>query len=331
LSVEETRTRLDLAQKKVDRLREEHGQLQPLMEKGFITRDELKRTADELEQAEEELVLTRRRSEILLEQTRPRDKQRAELQLAQREAQRENVRARLEEIGARGQMLQEQGEHCSLFARRPGMVVFEEYLAANPRRKIRVGDRVTGSQGLVTIPEVNRMLVEASASEADVHRITPGQTAAIRLEAFPDLRLTGKVTRVGTLARSDERPIDDKRFDVTIEVDFTDAELRPEMTARVDILTSERADVLLIPVNAVFDRQGSPVCHVTTRRGVETRPVQLGASSETHVEVVAGLQEGERVALMDVAGGEGAAPAPQSLTPAAPLRSPSQGNRLAPR
>ena len=53
LSVEEARTRLDLAQRKVDRLREEHDQLRPLLEKGFITRDELKRTADELGRAEE--------------------------------------------------------------------------------------------------------------------------------------------------------------------------------------------------------------------------------------------------------------------------------------
>lgn len=330
LGVEEARTRLDLARKKVDRLREEYDQLKPLMEKGFITRDELKGTADELDQAEEEFALLRRRSEILLEQTRPRDRQRAELQLAQKEAQRENVRARVQEVAARGQMLQEQHEDCSMYARRPGMVVYEEYLGANPRRKIRVGDRVTGSQVLVTIPEVNRMLVEASASEADVHRLAVGQTAAIRLEAFPDLRLTGKVIRIGTLARSDDRPIDDKRFDVTVEVDATNAELRPEMTARADILTGERLDVLLLPVNAVFDRQGSPVTHVVTRTGVDTRPVQLGESSATDVEVVAGLQEGERVALMDTGAPAAATPGASSDKPAIGILLNQGGNTLAP-
>jgi HlyD family secretion protein len=181
------------------------------------------------------------------------------------------------------------------------MVVYEEYLGANPRRKIRVGDRVTSSQVLVTIPEVNRMLVEASASEADVHRVQPEQTAAIRLEAFPDLRLTGRVVRVGTLARSEDRPIDDKRFDVIVEVDSTDARLRPEMTARVDVLTGERADVLLLPINAVFERGGTTVAHVMTGSGIETRPIELGESSDSDVEVVGGLREGERVALTDAA------------------------------
>ena len=329
LSVEETRTRLDLAKRKVERLREEHRQLEPLMEKGFITRDELKRTGDELEQAEEELALAGRRAEVLVEQTRPRDKQRAELQLAQREAQRENIRARLQEIAVRGQTLQEQVEACSVYARRPGMVVYEEYLNATPRRKIRVGDRVTGSQVLVTIPEVSRMLVEAAASEADMHRLAAGQPAAIRLEAFPDLRLTGKVVRVGTLARSEDRPDDDKRFDVTVEVDGADAGLRPEMTARVDIRTGERAGVLLVPITAVFERAGAPVCHVVTRLGVDTRSVQLGQSSDTEVEIVAGVQEGERVALMDQASTAPASSA-EAPAPAAPLRA-NPGNRLAPR
>ena len=89
------------------------------------------------------------------------------------------------------------------------------------------------------------MLLEASVSEAEVHRVRPGQTAAVRIEAFPDLRLTGKVTRVGTLARaSADRPLDDKRFDLIVELDATTAELRPEMTARADILVGTRSDVL---------------------------------------------------------------------------------------
>jgi multidrug efflux pump subunit AcrA (membrane-fusion protein) len=300
LTIEEAKTRLQLAEKKVDRLKEEYDKLKPLLEKGFITREELRRTADDLEQSEKDLVLLRRKSEVLIEQTHPRDRQRAAFQLAQKEAQRENVRAKLQEADARVKLLQEQIENCSIYARRAGLVVYEEYLSANPRRKIRVGDRVTGSQGLVTIPEVSRMLVEASTSEADVHRVQPGQTAAVRLEAFPALRLTGKVTRVGTLARSSvDRPFDEKRFDLIVELDESNAELRPEMTARADIALGDRPGVLLVPVNAVFERQGVLVCHVLGASGLETRQVQLGESSDVDVEVVAGLREGDRVSISD--------------------------------
>ena len=161
---------------------------------------------------------------------------------------------------------------------------------------------MTGSQGLITIPDVNRMLVEASVSEADVHRIQVGQKTIVRLESFPDLRLTGQVSRVGTLARSSaERPLEDKRFDLIVDLDSTRADLRPEMTARVDIQLGDRPGVLLLPVNAVFDRQGVFVCHVLGRLGIETRQVQLGESSDLFVEVVSGVREGERVLLTDAA------------------------------
>ena len=300
LGVEEARARLQAAQKKVERLRQEHEQLKPLMEKGFITREELKRTSDELEQSEAELALARKRAEIVIGLTHPRDKQRAQLQLAQKEASLENARAKAQEAQTRLAQLADQVENCRIYARRPGMAVYEELLSASPRRKIRVGDRVTGSQGLVTIPEVNRMLMDASVSEADMHRVRAGQPATIRVEAFPDLRLTGKVTRVGTLARaSADRPFEEKRFDLVVELDATDADLRPEMTARADIVVRTRSDVLLVPVNAVFDRQGTMVCHVVRPLGIETRQVELGESNDVIVEVVAGLGEGDQVMLTD--------------------------------
>ena len=212
------------------------------------------------------------------------------------------MRARLQEAQARVKRLEQQLEKSSVYATHPGLVVYEEYLAANPRRKIRVGDRVTESQGLVTIPEVSRMLVEASVSEAEIRRVRPGQSARIVLEAFRDRALTGKVARVGTLAHmTAERPFEDKRFDLVVALDPTEVDVRPEMTARVEILLGERAGVLLLPVNGVFTRDGVQVAHVLGRFGIETRQVQLGETGETLVEVAAGLSEGDRVALTDTA------------------------------
>lgn len=300
LSVEESRTRVQLATRKVQRLRQEQAQLAPLLQKGFITREELKRTTDELEQSEEELSLAKRRADVVIGVAHPRDEQRAQLQLAQKDASLENARAKQREADARLKQLTDQIENCRIYARRPGMVVHEEFLNANPRRKIRVGDRVTASQGLVTIPEVNRMVMETSVSEADMHRVRPAQPATVRVEAFPDVRLTGRVARVGTLARaSADRPFEDKRFDLLIELDSTTADLRPEMTARADIVIGATHDVLLVPVNAVFEQQATTVCHVVRPLGIETRTVELGESNDTMVEVVSGLAEGDQVTLTD--------------------------------
>lgn len=312
ISEDEARVSVAMTEKKVARLRAEYEGLQPLLEKGFITREELDRAAFELEQAENDLKLARRKAEVLLQRTRPRDRERAKVQVAQRASQLANARARLAEAVTVEKMLRQAIDAASIYARRPGLVVYEDYLAASPRRKVRVGDRVTATQGIVTIPEVRRMLIDSSVREADVHRVRPELPVTIRIDAFPALGLTGRIMTVGTLARSSvDQRYDEKRFDLVVEVASTDADLRPEMTARIDILVGERRQVLLVPVNAVFDHDGALVANVIHGSRIEARPLELGAGDETYAEVLGGLTEGDQVTLIDIA-----AQAPPSSLPA---------------
>ena len=318
LTVEEARSTLLRAQKKTERLRQEYEHLKPLLDKGFITRDELARTEDQLEEAEEELILLRRRTDVVVELSHPREQKRAALALAQKSAQLGHARTRAAETQLRLETLDRLIAGCTIRARGPGLVVYEENLNSNPRRKLRIGDRVFATQGIVTIPEVNRMLVEASVSESEVHRVKTGQPAEIRVEAFPELTLTGKVTRVGTLASASvNRPFDDKRFDLVITLDPTAADLRPEMTIRADVIVGSRTNVLMVPVTAVFNSQGTRVVYVTGATGTGMRPVDLGESNDRMVEIVAGLREGERVSL--------------SAPPAAGAATLPRGNALQPR
>lgn len=320
LTVEEARSTLLRAQKKAERLRQEYEQLKPLLDKGYITREELARTQDQLDEAEEELVLARRRTDVVVQLTHPREQKRAALLLSQKAAQLGNAHTRVTETELRLNLLAKLVEGCIIRARGPGLVVYEENLNANPRRKLRIGDRVFATQGIVTIPEVNRMLVEAAVSEAEVHRVRPGQPAEVRVEAFPDLRLTGKVTRVGTLAStSPSRPFDDKRFDLIITLDPTTAELRPEMSIRADVIVGTRQDVLMVPVTAVFNHQGTRIVYVVGASATEMRTVEVGESNDRMIEIVSGAREGERVSLT-------APDASSAGTPAS-----ARGNALQPR
>ena len=326
LSVEEAQAARQRAEKKVERLREEVGRLKPLLDKGFMTREELAKTSDQLEEAEEGLALTRKRADVLVQLTHPREQKRAVVQLAQKESQLAHARTRVQETELRVDAFRQVIDACTVYAKSPGLVVYEEFLSASPRRKIRVSDRVYASQGVITIPEVSRMRVETSVSESDVHRVTPGQPVTVRVEAFPNLMLTGKVSRVGTLAGSSiNRPFEDKRFDVTVDLDATTAELRPEMTARADIVVGNSQGVVLVPVTAVFDRQGTFVTYIVGPTGrAERRQVQLGASNGQQVQIAAGVEAGERVMLVEPPGAASEAPAP--FATAAP-----RGNVLQPR
>ena len=299
LTVEESRTNLGLAERRVERLRREVENLEPLLERGFITGDELERSRDELETAAADLAIARRRANVLVEQTYPVATRRAELQLAQRRAQRQAVERRLAAARRRVVEVTDLIERCTIYADGPGLVVYEEFMASSPRRKIRLGDRVTPSQGIVRVVDVSRMLVDVAVPERSIHRMRPGQTVTVQLEAFPDLRLSGRVATIGALARARlDRQLDGKRFDVTVELDPTDVELRPEMTARVDILVGDRQDVVRLPVNAVFENDGMTVVNLVSRGRVEARQVELGEQNQRFVEVVAGVAAGDRVMLV---------------------------------
>ena len=189
-------------------------------------------------------------------------------------------------------------ERCSIRADGPGLIVYEELVASSPRRKVRLGDRVTPSQGIVRVVDVARMQVDTSVPERSIHRIRRGQSATVRLEAFPGLILPGQVRAVGALARTPfDAGLDGKRFDVTVELDPTAEDLRPEMTARVDILVEERPDVVRLPINAVFEREGLSTVNVLRGNRVEARQVDLGEQNRRFVEVLAGVAESERVLL----------------------------------
>ncbi len=317
LTIEESRSALALAERRVARLRRAVAGLEPLLEQGFITGDGLERSRMELETAEADLALARRRARVLVEQTHPVARRRAELQLAQKRAQWEGVERRVAAARRQVAAVADLIERCTIRADGPGLVVYEEFRASSPRRKVRLGDRVTPSQGIVRVVEVDRMLVETSVAERSVHRVRPGQPVAVRLEAFPDLLLSGRVMVIGALARTTrEQFVERKRFDVTVALDPTDAALRPEMTARVDIRVGERADVLRLPVSAVFERDGRPVVRVPRAGRVEDRPVALGEQNARFVEVLTGVTAGERVLLLGdpaVDAAPSGAPVPQAL------------------
>ena len=330
LTVEEANARLNAAEKRAARLREEHAQLEPLLKRGFITREELRKTVDALDAAEEELSLTRKRVQVLVGLTRPRELQRTRLQRAQKAAQVEQARTRVAEAQVRAQAIETLVESGNVYARRPGLVVHEELLSANPRRKVRVGDRVTASQGLLTIPEVDRMLLETSVSESEVRRVRAGQPATIQVEAFPALPLRGTVTRVGTLARpAPDRPFDDKRFDVQIELESVSPDLRPEMSARADITVTHRPAALLAPVTAIFDTGRGLVAYVPVRGGYDARPVAVGESDGTWVEVLSGVREGELLSLVEPGAPAARVPsAPAAPASATPGRGPADATRF---
>lgn len=207
----------------------------------------------------------------------------------EREAARQNLQKAQEELAA-----------TIIRAPGPGMVVFAEQVRETGRRKPRIGDQVWQNQPLVYLPDVSRMIVNTQVREIDLHKIDIGKPVSLRVDAYPQLHLTGKVASIGILADARENARQSgKYFKVAITVDQSDARLRPGMTTRVVILCDAVKDVLTAPVYAIFSEGDRFFAYVDVRASFEKREVLLGLQSDHRVQIRTGLSPGDVIALSE--------------------------------
>ena len=85
-----------------------------------------------------------------------------------------------------------------------------------------------------------------------------------------------------------------KEYAAIVSIDSDPHGLRPGMTAAVEILVANLPDVLSVPVQAVVEKRGKFYCWVNTFGGPEKRPVVLGMSNNTRIEIKDGVERGRR-------------------------------------
>jgi HlyD family secretion protein len=294
-----------------------YDDLKPLLAEGFITEMELSRAQQQVQQADEELALARKRHAALVHYGRPLEVSQAESgahltreslkQLQSAAASRLDLKragiagaeSRIQEAGSKLELARQQLARCEVTADVPGIVVYRDVFFGSEQRKPQVGDQVWANQPLLILPDVSRMVVETRVRETDVHKLGQDQKVSVRVEAYPDLQLTGRVTLIGSLAQEERDRPRAKFFGVTIELEGSDPRLRPGMTARAEIEVEEKAEALVVPLEAVFEKGSGPYSYVVSRRRLERRNVVLGPSNRDFVVIEQGLSAGERVALRE--------------------------------
>jgi len=157
-----------------------------------------------------------------------------------------------------------------------------------------VGQSVSVATPVVILADLSHLQVKAAVNEMDIGQVQEGQKVAIRLEAFPDRELEGRVSEIAPLATVTAGVVN---YPVTVELADGNVPLRPGMAAQVEIITSEKADALLVPRAGLRPGQGKWV--VWVRRGgcVVGVEVEIGHRQDRMVEVFGNLAEGEEVVI----------------------------------
>jgi HlyD family secretion protein len=161
--------------------------------------------------------------------------------------------------------------------------------------QIAQGNSLSESQAF-RIDDLSTLFIDLNVAETDIGRVAIGQDATIIFDALQNNEYHGKVYSVDMVG---DTSADVVNFTVTVEVTDADDNVRPGMTAEVDVVTDQRENALLIPNQAIRTENDKKIVYVSsTGQTPKTVEVQVGISSDSFSELLSGdLKEGDTVIL----------------------------------
>ncbi|MDH3297660.1 MAG: efflux RND transporter periplasmic adaptor subunit [Gemmatimonadota bacterium] len=147
---------------------------------------------------------------------------------------------------------------------------------------------------LVTMAEMSNLIFRGTVDEIDVGRLNEGMPAMIKIGALPEARIEGEVYSISLKARTE-----DNATVFPIEIILTDiqgAVLRAGYSANADVIIERRDSILVIPERVIEIAGDTTRVKVLGDGGVtETRVIKTGLSDAVTIEVLEGLEEGEKL------------------------------------
>jgi HlyD family secretion protein len=155
---------------------------------------------------------------------------------------------------------------------------------------------------LMTIADLSRMIGVVTIDETDVPSVNVGQTAEVIADALPDTTFPGVVTKVGLMPITNQLTTEKVTdFEVEIELNEFSPLLRPGMNVKTDIITGEKTDVIVVPIQASGNRKldgktGETIFIVQDGKAHLTE-IETGISSDVDIEIIHGVEEGDTVII----------------------------------
>ncbi len=178
-----------------------------------------------------------------------------------------------------------------------GIAIKEENWSTG--QKWGVGDQPYSGSKLIELPDLSEMRAEVRINEVDVSKIFTGQKVEIRPDAYSDSLYNAKVESVATLATNKDYKSKIKIFPVQIRIEDHGKTLLPGLTVSCRIIVSEIQDVLYIPLESLFNEQGTDFVYIRSGTGFKRRNIKTGAFNTNYAIVLEGLEEDDMIALSD--------------------------------
>jgi multidrug efflux pump subunit AcrA (membrane-fusion protein) len=228
----------------------------------------------------------------------------ARSRLAQSQAELKNNESRYQSQKEELQETKKLIELCTIKATSPGLVVYggtdddDHWRRRRGSGIIAVGETVFEHQKLITMPDTADMIAEIYIHESAVAAVRPDQPAKITVATFPDKIFTGRVLKINTMPNRQRwfsRNI--KLYTAQVSIDGSHDYLKPGMSTEVEILVEHLTNTIIVPIRTVTNQAARKVSYRLTPSGIEPREVLTGTFNQNYVQIINGLQVGDKVLL----------------------------------
>jgi hypothetical protein len=198
----------------------------------------------------------------------------------------------------RVEQLQQNVARMEVTSPRAGTIVYP--IGFGNGEKHKVGDSVWRMEPVMQIVGLGKMVGDGKVDEVDVARVAEKQHVTLRLDAMPDVQLTGTVASIARSVDVKSNTDPSKVAKLKIAIDKTTVPLRPGMRFRGQVETLRLAKVVQVPADAVFVTADGPVVYRDTGHGLDKIKIVVGNRTATAIEIKSGVEPGDRVSRVNL-------------------------------
>jgi RND family efflux transporter MFP subunit len=191
---------------------------------------------------------------------------------------------------ARAQLMQSEARLQELRFTLANTVITSPVNGFVARRAADPGAYVSQNAPVADVVDISRVRLVANIVERDMRRVGAGDSAKVEVDAFPGEAFSGRIARVAPVLDPSTRTAQ-----IEVEIPNPSNRLKPGMYARVNLTIEQRQNALVVPANAVVDRDGQRGVFLADNNTAAFRPVQVGIEDTGRVEILGGVTEKDRV------------------------------------
>ncbi len=178
-----------------------------------------------------------------------------------------------------------------------GVAVFNTIWIGGRMRTAQTGDSVESGVPFMQVVDPSRMEVRARINQSDLEKVTIGQKATVRFDAYPGMAMPAVLTEISPFGEGGRFSDKVRAFTVVFSIQGSDPRLLPDLSAALDITLESQPNAIVIPRQSIGHDASGDFVMLKSGLGFEKRAVQLGGMNDTEAVVRSGIQKGDVIEI----------------------------------